>query len=82
MDLSTNYLCNLFSSSLGISIHQYIQREKVQVACNLLQHTDRSVSDIALYMGFQTQSNFAAIFKKWKGITPSEYRKMNYREVY
>lgn len=82
MDLSPNYLCNLFSSSLGISIHQYVQREKVQVACNLLQHTDRSVSDIALYMGFQTQSNFAAIFKKWKGITPSEYRKRNYREVY
>ena len=82
MEMSPNYLCNLFTAQSGISIHQYIQREKMDVACNLLQHTDRSISDIAMYMGFQTQSNFSAIFRKWKGMTPTEYRRRHYREVY
>ena len=82
IELSPNYLSNLFSSKMKISIHQYIQREKIKTACNLLAHTSRPISDIALYMGFQTQSNFAAVFKKWQGVTPTEYRAKNYREVY
>lgn len=81
-ELSPNYLCNLFSKELGISVHNYIQREKIHVSCNLLKNTRRSVSDIATYMGFQTQSNYAAVFRKWMGMTPSAYRKQNYREVY
>ena len=82
LDLSPNYLCNMFSKEMGISIHNYIQREKTTVACNLLMHTDRSISDIATYMGFQTQSNFSAVFRKWQHMTPSEYRAKEYREVY
>lgn len=82
MDLTPNYLSSLFSQELHISIHNYIQREKVHVSCNLLSHTKRSVSDISSYMGFQTQSNFSAVFRKWENMTPTEYREKNYREVY
>lgn len=82
VDLSSNYLCNLFSREMGLSLHNYIQREKIDVACNLLQHTKRPVSDIASYMGFQTQSNFTSVFRKWKGITPTEFREQYYREVF
>ena len=82
VDLAPNYLCRLFSREMNISLHQYIQREKITVSCNLLRNTDRSVSDIASYMGFQTQSNFAAVFRKWQNMTPTEYRELNYRETY
>ncbi len=81
-ELSCTYLSHLFSKEMGISIHNYIQREKVNVACNLLKHTKRPISEISTYLGFQTQSNFGAIFKKWQNMTPTEYRNKNYREVY
>lgn len=82
MGLSTNYLCSMFSREMGISLHNYIQREKISVACNLLIHADKPIAEIATYLGFQTQSNFTAVFRKWQQITPSEYREKHYREVY
>lgn len=81
-ELTDTYLCRIFAKEMGISIHSYIQREKITVACNLLEHTDRPISEIAVYLGFKSQSNFSAIFKKWRNMTPSEYRNKNYREVY
>ena len=80
--LSPNYMCSLFSNEMGISIHNYIQREKIHVSGNLLKFSDRSVSDIASYMGFQTQSNYSAVFKKWMHMTPSQYREDNHTEVF
>lgn len=82
VELSPNYLCSLFSREMQISLHNYIQREKVTVSCNLLRHTKRPISDIATYMGFQTQSNFAAVFRKWMNMTPSEYRQEQYWDVF
>lgn len=81
-ELTDTYLCRLFAKEMGISIHSYIQREKITVACNLLEHTDRPISEISVYLGFRSQSNFASIFKKWRNMTPTEYRVKNYREVY
>ena len=81
-ELSPNYMSSLFAAEMGISIHNYIQREKVVIACNLLMHTERPVSEIAVYLGFKTQSNFSAVFRKWKNMSPSEYRDKMYREVY
>nr|WP_302111043.1 AraC family transcriptional regulator [uncultured Acetatifactor sp.] len=80
--LSPNYISSLFKEHMGISIHNYIQREKTVIACNLLMHTDRPISEISVYLGFKSQSNFASIFRKWQNMTPTEYRDKNYREVY
>jgi AraC-like DNA-binding protein len=82
VDLSPNYISNLFAEVIGISIHNYIQREKIHIACNLLMHTDRPISEISVYIGFKTQSNFSVIFRKWEHMTPSEYRNKMYREVF
>ena len=82
VELSTNYLCSMFSREMGISLHNYIQREKIKVACNLLEHTDKPIAHIATYLGFQTQSNFTAVFRKWQEVTPTQYREKMYREVY
>ena len=80
--LSVSHISRMFTQEMGISIHNYIQREKTAVACNLLMHTDRPISEIATYMGFQTPSNFALVFRKWQKMSPTEYRARMYREVY
>lgn len=75
--LSPVYLSALFSKEVGITLHDYIQREKIDVSCNLLRYSDSTIAEISQYMGFPSQSNFGLIFKKWKSMTPREYRQAN-----
>lgn len=82
VQLSQTYLCRLFNAEMGLSLHNYIQREKIKIACNLLMHTDRPISEISVYIGFQSQSNFCTVFRKWQNMSPSAYRRKMYREVY
>lgn len=72
--MNPSYLSRFFSAKEGITIQQYIQKEKVKTACNLLRYSDRSVAEIAQYMGFQSQSSFTKVFKRWQSMTPLEYR--------
>lgn len=80
--LNSKYLSRLFTQKENITIHDYIQREKMNVACNLLKYSDRSILEISQYMGYQSQSNFGVVFRKWKKMTPTEYRNRNYQETY
>lgn len=80
--MNPNYLCGIFQGETGITIHNYIQQKKVEVSCNLLKFSQSSVTDIAHYMGFASQSNYGVIFRKWKGMTPTEYRQKNYLDNY
>ncbi len=77
---NASYLSHVFSKFEGITLHEYINKEKIEVSCNFLKYSDISISVISVYMGFGSQSNFTAIFKKWKGVTPSIYRNRYFRE--
>ncbi len=80
--LSTSYISHIFKDYEGISVYQYIQREKTHVACNMLTYSDSSIAEIAQYIGFKSQSNFSEIFKKWQHLTPTEYRNRNYENTF
>ena len=76
--LHPHYLSTLFSEYEGITLKDYIQREKVNGACRLLRYSNQSVSEIALRFGYKSQSKFTEIFRKWQSMTPTEYRNLNY----
>lgn len=76
--LHPHYLSTLFSEYEGITLKDYIQREKVNGACHLLRYSNQSVSEIALRFGYKSQSKFTEIFRKWQAMTPTEYRNLNY----
>lgn len=69
-----NYLSQLFKQCEGISILQYILREKVNRAKNMLIYSQYSYSEIATYLGFSSQSHLGKQFKKFTGYTLKEYR--------
>ena len=75
--MNPSYLSRLFSVKEGLTIQEYIQKEKMNIACNLLRFSNSSIAEIAQYMGFQSQSNFSALFKKWVMMTPTQYRNKN-----
>lgn len=76
--LHPHYLSNLFSEYEGITLKDYIQREKVNGASYLLQYSNQSISEIALRFGYKSQSKFTEMFRKWQAMTPTEYRNLHY----
>lgn len=75
--LSRTYLSRLFHQEEGITVQQYIQKEKCRHAARMLQYSDYSISQIAQYFGFSSQSYFGSCFQTWYGMTPNAYRKKN-----
>ncbi len=72
--LEENYLSTLFKKYEGMTISNYILREKIKLAKNLLIYSNYSYSEIASYLGFYSHSHFGQAFRKITGYTPKEYR--------
>ena len=75
--LGRTYLSRLFHRSEGVTVQQYIQREKCRHAARMLQYSEYTISQIDQYFGFSSQSYFGACFQTWYGMTPNAYRKAN-----
>jgi AraC-like DNA-binding protein len=71
---SPKTLSNVFSKSGFKSPLQYIHERKMLEARRLLHHSDDSVKQIALEIGFDDIQAFSRFFKKNEGISPSKYR--------
>ncbi len=77
--MSRQHLSRRFTREAGIPLASFIRREKTEEAKRLLRYTDRSVSSIALYLGFSGQSHFSRVFRELTGMTPGEYRELKRR---
>lgn len=72
---SPSRLQHLFKEHTGLSISDYIRREKTLKACLFLRHTDLSCAQISQKLAYGSQSYFIRQFKKEMGMTPARYRK-------
>jgi AraC family transcriptional regulator len=70
-----NYLSNLFSSVEGITLEQYIIRQKIEKVKELLFYDELNLSEIADRLGYSSVAHLSAQFKKVTGFTPSEMKK-------
>jgi AraC family transcriptional regulator len=70
-----NYLSNLFSSVEGITLEQYIIRQKIERVKELLFYDELNLSEIANKLGYSSVAHLSAQFKKITGFTPSELKK-------
>lgn len=77
LHINPHYLFTKFKEETGKTLTQFITEEKIKKACYYLTYTDKSLADISIHLSFSSQSYFQTVFKKVKGQTPSEYRKMN-----
>ncbi len=69
------YLSRIFSEQMGMTLTDYILREKIQISCNLLKYSDRSIAVVAAYINLSPQSYFTKVFKRVTGETPAQYRR-------
>jgi len=72
--ITPNYLNKIVRQSLGKSAKTYILDQILVEACRLLQYTTLSVNDIAQQLHFDTATYFVRLFRKYKEMTPLEYR--------
>jgi AraC-like DNA-binding protein len=78
LGISGSYLSKLFKKETGIQFQDYIVEKRVEHAASLLQYSKESIASISDYVNFPSQSYFGRMFKRFKNMTPSEYRK-NYK---
>ncbi len=73
--LSLHHFCRAFKQSFGLPAHQYQVQRRMEVAKLLLADRMRSVTDIALTLGYAQTSSFSSAFRKTTGWTPTVYRR-------
>ena|SRR5690606_24626521 len=73
--LSENHLLRNFSQIFNISPFQYITQLKIAEAKRLISETDKSVTEIAISLGYSSLSNFSYYFKNVVGQSPAWLRK-------
>lgn len=74
INISPTYFASLFKRATGISPHQYVIKQRVERAKMLLSKTDLEIANIALQVGFSSQSHLTQQFKRFTGMTPKQVR--------
>ena len=72
--LNPEYFSRLFTSETGKKVGDFITEAKIKTAQNMLGHSEYSILDISMSLGYSSQSAFSTVFKKNTGMTPKKYR--------
>lgn len=75
LSVNPDYLSRLFHAQRGITLVDYIQKEKIKLARNLLIYSEYTLKEISYYLGFSSQSHFGKVFKRITQMSPGNYRK-------
>ncbi|MHB1653691.1 MAG: response regulator transcription factor, partial [Desulfitobacteriaceae bacterium] len=72
--LSPAYLSRIFSKKVGTGFSDYVVSVRLKAGKQRLQKFSETIDQIASALGFSSSSYFSSVFKKYEGVTPSEYR--------
>ncbi len=72
--MSRMYFAAQFRLATGLRPHDFLIRRRITLAKEMLSTSNRSIVDIALSVGFQTQAHFTTVFKRIEGSTPYRWR--------
>jgi AraC-like DNA-binding protein len=75
--LSPNYLSDVLKRFTGKATQEHIHLYVVDKAKSILMSTEKSISEVAYYLGFEHPSHFNKLFKMKTGKTPSDFRQLN-----
>ncbi len=73
--LNSSYFSRAFKETAGVPLFEFINRLRIERACQLLKSSDMTILDIAYSVGYNNISFFNRYFKKLHFISPGEYRR-------
>lgn len=74
VDISPFYFSKLFKQEVGKNFIEYLTDVRLQNAKILLNNPQYSIKEVCVMSGYSDPNYFSRIFKKYEGVTPSEYR--------
>ena len=72
--ISVSRMMALFADVVGMSPVSYLNKYRMSAACEMLRSSNATISEISNAVGVKDQLYFSRMFKKWKGVSPREYR--------
>ena len=78
--IAETYLGSYFKKHANESLQQYILNYKLQLIENRLTHSDMRITEIADELGFTDKSHLNRIFKKYRGMNPTDFKKKSMLE--
>ncbi|MFT4557694.1 MAG: substrate-binding domain-containing protein [Planctomycetales bacterium] len=80
VDLSRSTLDNRFKAQLGRSVHDEIERARLELVKSMLLNTTLTLAEISKQTGFGTVQYMATVFRRSTGHTPGQFRQLHQRE--
>lgn len=74
LNLSSTYICHLFKDVTGMTLNNYLTDYRMRKAKEMIGDPNQKVKDIAGLVGYRNGNYFSYQFKKYTGLSPSEYR--------
>lgn len=81
LGVSKYTLSRVFASTFHKNFNQYLNEQRLNYVCSMLEYSNAPITDICLDAGFQSQRTFNRAFQEVYRMTPREYRN-NYKERY
>ncbi len=78
--VSKNYLTNVFSAGEGVPLIEYINRRKLSYMIELVRRYDYTIAQAGEHVGFTDANYISRIFKRYYGVTLTEYRQNLFRK--
>ncbi|MBE9166413.1 helix-turn-helix transcriptional regulator [Pleurocapsales cyanobacterium LEGE 06147] len=75
LGMSQYHFARLFKQSTGYSPYQYVIKLRIERARELMMQERQNIANIALQVGFASQSQFSRHFKRFTGVTPRQFLK-------
>lgn len=76
-EVSPEHLCRIFRQSVGISLMNFVTCQRLRAAERILSEKDESIGDVARLVGFASSQSFANVFRRQKGMPPTEFKRRN-----
>jgi AraC family transcriptional regulator len=74
-NMSAHHFSSCFKRSIGVTPHQWVVRARIREGARLLRSQSTSVAEVALTLGFASQTHFTDVFRRATGTTPHHYRR-------
>jgi AraC-like DNA-binding protein len=78
---SADHLTRRFRAERGVALNAWITRERVDLACNLLERPEHNVAEVGWACGFSSPSYFISVFTRHKKATPLAWRRTRLRRA-
>lgn len=75
--LNAAYFSSLFKREMDINFSNYVTKKRIEAAKRMLRNTNAPLIEIAMSLGYENQSYFSSVFKKYCNMTPKQYRYSN-----